>query len=100
MRLLWDCRCVGPRRDGVEKFHKQKRVLRGAEFCSLQVEGGTFLLTRGLNQFLFLEPNASDPLNKEAAEDLRTNREGFKRNVRTAMSGGTVKGNTYVRTLK
>ncbi|KAF5023976.1 hypothetical protein F66182_3962 [Fusarium sp. NRRL 66182] len=31
-------------------------------------------------QFLFLEPNASDPLNKEAAEDLRNNREGFKRN--------------------
>ncbi|KAA8574419.1 hypothetical protein EYC84_005891 [Monilinia fructicola] len=29
-------------------------------------------------QFLFLEPNASDPLNKEAAEDLRSNREGFK----------------------
>ena len=52
------------------------------------------------NQFLFLEPNASDPLNKEAAEDLRSNREAFKRNVRTAMGGGTVKGNTYVRTLK
>ncbi|KKY22120.1 putative ketol-acid reductoisomerase [Diplodia seriata] len=33
-------------------------------------------------QFLFLEPNASDPLNKEAAEDLKSNREGFKRNVR------------------
>ncbi|KAK4066503.1 hypothetical protein Trihar35433_6930 [Trichoderma harzianum] len=31
-------------------------------------------------QFLFLEPNASDPLNKEAADDLRSNREGFKRN--------------------
>ncbi|KAH7632858.1 ubiquitin-conjugating enzyme/RWD-like protein [Sordaria sp. MPI-SDFR-AT-0083] len=46
-------------------------------------------------QFLFLEPNASDPLNKEAAEDLRSNREGFKRNVRTAMSGGNVKGQTY-----
>ncbi|KAF3809426.1 Ketol-acid reductoisomerase [Colletotrichum gloeosporioides] len=45
-------------------------------------------------QFLFLEPNASDPLNKEAAEDLRLNREGFKRNVRTAMGGGTVKGFT------
>ncbi|PYH48625.1 NEDD8-conjugating protein UBC12 [Aspergillus saccharolyticus JOP 1030-1] len=43
-------------------------------------------------QFLFLEPNASDPLNKEAAEDLRTNREGFKRNVRSAMQGGMVRG--------
>ncbi|KAL9479853.1 hypothetical protein ACSS6W_004639 [Trichoderma asperelloides] len=51
-------------------------------------------------QFLFLEPNASDPLNKEAADDLRSNREGFKRNVRTAMSGGTIKGTTYDRVLK
>ncbi|KFY51115.1 hypothetical protein V496_08945 [Pseudogymnoascus sp. VKM F-4515 (FW-2607)] len=45
-------------------------------------------------QFLFLEPNASDPLNKDAAEDLRSNREGFKRNVRTAMGGGSVRGET------
>jgi ubiquitin-conjugating enzyme E2 M len=51
-------------------------------------------------QFLFLEPNASDPLNKEAAEDLKSNREGFKRNVRQAMNGGSVKGQTYERTLK
>ncbi|CCC09061.1 hypothetical protein SMACR_03110 [Sordaria macrospora] len=50
-------------------------------------------------QFLFLEPNASDPLNKEAAEDLRSNREGFKRNVRTAMSGGNVKDQTYERVV-
>ena len=50
-------------------------------------------------QFLFLEPNASDPLNKEAAEDLRSNREGFKRNVRTSMSGGSVKGKEYERVL-
>lgn len=51
-------------------------------------------------QFLFLEPNASDPLNKEAADDLRMNREGFKRNVRTAMSGGTVRGVTYERVIR
>ncbi|KAM0333061.1 hypothetical protein ACHAQA_001719 [Verticillium albo-atrum] len=51
-------------------------------------------------QFLFLEPNASDPLNKEAAEDLRSNRDGFKRNVRTSMAGGSVKGTTYDRVLK
>lgn len=51
-------------------------------------------------QFLFLEPNASDPLNKEAAEDLRSNREGFKRNVRTAMGGGPVRGQTFERVLK
>ncbi|PHH66948.1 hypothetical protein CDD81_5300 [Ophiocordyceps australis] len=51
-------------------------------------------------QFLFLEPNASDPLNKEAADDLRHNRDGFKRNVRTAMGGGTVKTTKYDRVLK
>ncbi|KAL2143073.1 hypothetical protein VTI28DRAFT_352 [Corynascus sepedonium] len=50
-------------------------------------------------QFLFLEPNASDPLNKEAAEDLRNNREGFKRNVRQAMAGGSVRGETYQKVL-
>lgn len=51
-------------------------------------------------QFLFLEPNASDPLNKEAAEDLRSNREGFKRNVRSSMSGGAVKNQSFDRVLK
>ena len=51
-------------------------------------------------QFLFLEPNASDPLNKEAAEDLRRDRETFKRNVRAAMSGGRVGGQTFDKTLK
>lgn len=51
-------------------------------------------------QFLFLEPNASDPLNKEAAADLRNNRDGFKRNVRTSMGGGVVKADAYERVLK
>ena len=50
-------------------------------------------------QFLFLEPNASDPLNKEAADDLRSNREGFKRNVRSSMGGGSVRGTTFDRVL-
>ena len=53
------------------------------------------ILTGSCFQFLFLEPNASDPLNKEAAEDLRMNREGFKRNVRAAMAGGAVKSERY-----
>ena len=52
------------------------------------------------SQFLFLEPNASDPLNKEAAEDLKQNREGFKRNVRASLGGGTVKGQNFDRVLK
>lgn len=51
-------------------------------------------------QFLFLEPNPSDPLNKEAAEDLKINRESFKRNVRTAMGGGHVRGEAFERVLK
>ncbi|KAH8912043.1 NEDD8-conjugating enzyme UBC12 [Coniochaeta sp. PMI_546] len=51
-------------------------------------------------QFLFLEPNASDPLNKEAAEDLRNYRDGFRRNVRTAMKGGVVRGQTFDAVLK
>ncbi|KAG9238119.1 ubiquitin-conjugating enzyme/RWD-like protein [Amylocarpus encephaloides] len=50
-------------------------------------------------QFLFLEPNASDPLNKEAAEDLRQNREGFKRNVRQAMGGGSIKAEHFDKVL-
>lgn len=49
---------------------------------------------------MFLEPNASDPLNKEAAEDLRNNREGFKRNVRASMAGGSIKGTSYERVVK
>jgi ubiquitin-conjugating enzyme E2 M len=43
-------------------------------------------------QYLFLEPNADDPLNKEAAEEMRKNREQFLRNVANSMRGGNVKG--------
>ncbi|KAI1336738.1 NEDD8-conjugating enzyme UBC12 [Xylariaceae sp. FL0016] len=50
-------------------------------------------------QFLFLEPNASDPLNKEAAEDLRSSRDNFRRNVRTSMTGGAVRGTMYDRVI-
>ncbi|KAJ3127686.1 NEDD8-conjugating protein ubc12 [Nowakowskiella sp. JEL0407] len=46
-------------------------------------------------QYLFLEPNAEDPLNKEAAEDLRLNRKGFERNVIRSMKGGSVNGVTF-----
>ncbi|KAI1418573.1 putative NEDD8 conjugating enzyme [Hypoxylon sp. FL1857] len=50
-------------------------------------------------QFLFLEPNASDPLNQEAADDLRSSRDTFRRNVRSAMGGGSIRGVTYDRVL-
>ncbi|KAI8800993.1 ubiquitin-conjugating enzyme/RWD-like protein [Cladochytrium replicatum] len=38
-------------------------------------------------QYLFLEPNADDPLNKEAAEVLRSNRRLFEQNVTKTMKG-------------
>ncbi|ORX33929.1 ubiquitin-conjugating enzyme/RWD-like protein [Kockovaella imperatae] len=46
-------------------------------------------------QYLFLEPNPDDPLNKEAAEDLRRNRQSFISNVNTSMRGGSVKGERF-----
>lgn len=45
-------------------------------------------------QFLFLEPNPDDPLNKEAAEVLRQNRRLFEQNVQRSMRGGYI-GSTY-----
>merc|ERR1711939_536211 len=51
-------------------------------------------------QFLFLEPNASDPLNKEAANDLMTDRDRFRRNVRTSMGGGTVMKESFDRVIQ
>ncbi|KAK9685482.1 NEDD8-conjugating protein ubc12 [Basidiobolus ranarum] len=46
-------------------------------------------------QYLFLEPNADDPLNKDAAQDLRTDRQHFEGNVRHSMRGGIIDGNHY-----
>jgi len=46
-------------------------------------------------QYLFLEPNADDPLNREAAEELRKNREQFLHNVKISMRGGHIKGVRY-----
>ncbi|RKO85643.1 ubiquitin-conjugating enzyme/RWD-like protein [Blyttiomyces helicus] len=43
-------------------------------------------------QYLFLEPNADDPLNKDAAVVLRENRRTFEANVQKAMRGGSVNG--------
>lgn len=39
-------------------------------------------------QFLFLEPNSVDPLNKTAAKQLQENRERFKQIVKNTMAGG------------
>ena len=44
---------------------------------------------------LFLEPNPNDPLNKEAAELLRNNKQEFARNVERSLRGGCVMGVQY-----
>ncbi|KDN44071.1 putative ubiquitin-conjugating enzyme E2 [Tilletiaria anomala UBC 951] len=50
-------------------------------------------------QYLFLEPNADDPLNKEAAEDLRRDRKAFATNVKKTLAGDSFKGVTYDRVV-
>jgi len=46
-------------------------------------------------QYLFLEPNADDPLNKVAAEDLRRDRVQFSVNVKRSLRGGDVGGESF-----
>ena len=46
-------------------------------------------------QFLFLEPNSIDPLNKDAAVQLQENRERFKKLVVTSMRGGYVGSESF-----
>lgn len=45
--------------------------------------------------FLFYEPNSEDPLNLEAAEEMRTNKPGFANTVRKTLRGETVYGVRY-----
>lgn len=42
--------------------------------------------------FLFTHPNPNDPLNPEAAKEMRDNPQQFARNVVAAMKGGRVNG--------
>jgi len=46
-------------------------------------------------QFLFLDPNPDDPLNKEAAAVLRDTPSQFESNVRRSMHGGVVSGVSF-----
>ncbi|OBZ91147.1 NEDD8-conjugating enzyme UBC12 [Choanephora cucurbitarum] len=46
-------------------------------------------------QYLFLEPNADDPLNKAAAEVLRNNRKLFEDHVKKSLMGGHFDGIQY-----
>ncbi|KAI5967323.1 UBC12 [Candida margitis] len=52
----------------------------------------------GLN-FLFLEPNPNDPLNKEAANMLVKDKTQFERNVTTSMRGGYISSVHYDRVI-
>jgi len=51
-------------------------------------------------QYLFLEPNPEDPLNKDAAEVLRQNRRLFEQNVNRTMRGGYIGGTYFERCLR
>lgn len=49
--------------------------------------------------FLFSEPNPDDPLNKEAADVLKTNVNTFRSNVTKTMAGGVLNGVQFDRVL-
>lgn len=50
-------------------------------------------------QFLFLEPNASDPLNKPAAKHMQESNGDFLATVKSTMAGRAYKGETFDRVL-
>ena len=51
-------------------------------------------------QYLFLEPNPEDPLNKEAAYELQANRKMFEQNVQRTLRGNSLNGVHYEKCLK
>jgi len=51
-------------------------------------------------QFLFMDPNADDPLNKEAAKDLTDSPRQFELNVRRSMQGGYVAGQSFSNVMR
>lgn len=46
-------------------------------------------------QYLFLDPNHDDPLNKEAADVLKENPRQFEQNVRRSLQGGYIGSNYF-----
>ena len=50
-------------------------------------------------QYLFLESNPDDPLNKEAADELRRDRNAFDQNAQRAVRGGSVGGVQFQKCL-
>lgn len=53
-----------------------------------------------INCFFLQEPNPEDPLNKEAADELQSNRRLFEQHVQRAMRGGYVGSSYFERCLK
>jgi len=51
-------------------------------------------------QYLFLEPNPEDPLNKDAAVELQNNRRLFEQNVQKTMKGGSLNGVYFDRVVR
>ena len=51
-------------------------------------------------QYIFLEPNPEDPLNKEAAIDLQNSRTDFEKNVINTLKGGNINGVSFDKCLK
>eukprot|EP00340_Litonotus_pictus_P005044 CAMPEP_0170518954 /NCGR_PEP_ID=MMETSP0209-20121228/4529_1 /TAXON_ID=665100 ORGANISM="Litonotus pictus, Strain P1" /NCGR_SAMPLE_ID=MMETSP0209 /ASSEMBLY_ACC=CAM_ASM_000301 /LENGTH=169 /DNA_ID=CAMNT_0010804707 /DNA_START=29 /DNA_END=538 /DNA_ORIENTATION=- len=45
--------------------------------------------------FLFYDPNPKDPLNHQAAELMRDNKDGFVANVKKTLKGGQVFGESF-----
>lgn len=50
-------------------------------------------------QYLFLEPNASDPLNKDAATELQKNKDKFKKLVALSMEGRRIGDEIFDRVI-
>ncbi|KAA0147280.1 hypothetical protein FNF27_07016 [Cafeteria roenbergensis] len=48
---------------------------------------------------LFYEPNANDPLNHDVADEMRSNKALFERNVEASLRGRSVKGHSFPRLL-
>lgn len=70
-------------------------VVYGLQFLFLVSYGKEFKHYSQFNGILPLqEPNPEDPLNKEAADVLQSNRRQFEYNVKKAMRGGCV-GETF-----
>ncbi|XP_040564762.1 nedd8-conjugating enzyme UbcE2M [Lepeophtheirus salmonis] len=51
-------------------------------------------------QYLFLEPNPEDPLNKQAAIELQRSRREFEFSVRCAMNGDPINGIVFEKCLR